>query len=137
MSTLTLAQAVEITGKSVFDYLDHEAEVPVVTKAAAQGDVSVLRVTLPAVSKPMPKMVTVVASEASSNTHTLHPSGDCFYEPNASSGPTDLVLGTLSVPEGSTAILSHQEHGALEIAPGTYHIGRQREFAGEWTMVRD
>lgn len=133
----SIKEMVEVTGKSVFDYLDHEAEVPVITKSAAQGDVSVLRVTLPAVSTPMPKMVTVVASEASTNTHTLHPSGACFYEPNLLSGPTDLVLGTLTVPEGSTAFLSHQEHAGIEIAPGTYYIGRQREFAGEWTMVRD
>lgn len=133
----SIKEMVETTGKSVFDYLDHDAEVPVITKSAAQGDVSVLRVTTPPATVPMPKMVTVVASEASSNTHTLHPAGECFYEPNVSSGLTDLVLGTLTVAEGSTAFLSHQEHAGIEIAPGTYHIGRQREFAGEWTMVRD
>ena len=87
--------------------------------------------------KPMPEAVTVVRSEASSNTHVLHPDGPCFFDYNERASVTDLVLGTLTVPVGSKAILAHQEHGMLSIEPGSYSIGRQREFAGEWQMVAD
>lgn len=134
---LTLAQSVEITGKAVFDYLDHEAEVPRIDRIAAQGDVLAIRVTTKAATTPMPRTVVVVASEASSNTHTLHPNGDCYYDTRPGSSPADLVIGVLTVPADSSALLSHQEHGNIEILPGTYEIHRQREFAGEWRMVAD
>ena len=134
---MLLAESVAITGKAVFDYLDHEAEVPRIDSIAAQGDVLVLRVTTRPATTVMPKTVVVVASEASSNTHTLHPNGECFYQPKEARGPIDLVLGILTVPADSTALLSHQEHANIEILPGTYEIRRQREFSGEWAYVRD
>ncbi len=135
---LTLAESVRITGKSVFDYLDHAAEVPRVDKVAAQGDVLALRVvTTKAAVTPMPRTVVVVASEASLNTHTLHPNGECFYDRHVASESGDVLLGRLTIPQGSTALLSHQEHGNIEILSGTYEIRRQREFAGEWRMVAD
>ncbi|CPV66416.1 hypothetical protein [Mycobacteroides abscessus] len=139
---ITLGEAETLTGKSVLEHLDREADVPQVSKAAAQGDVLVLRVETDNVDTPMPQTVVVVQSEASTNTHTLHPSGNCFWEASDQallSGTTDagLVLGKLTIPEGSTALLSHQEHGALEILPGTYEIRRQREFAESWRMVSD
>jgi hypothetical protein len=133
----TLFEATKSTGVAVFDYLDHDAEVPTITEAACQGDVSIFRTTKPAATTPMPKVVMVVRSEASSNTHTLHPSGECFWEYNRAASVTDLVLGTLTVADGSKALLMHQEHGGIEIGPGTYHVGRQREWAGEWAMVAD
>lgn len=134
---ITLADAIAATGKEVLDYLDRAAEVPVVSRAACQGDVSILRVTTHPAATSMPATVVVVASEASSNTHTLHPDGECFWEPHTATDPSDVVLGVLTVAEGSHAFMSHQEHGALLIAPGTYRIGRQREFSGEWAYVRD
>ncbi len=137
MSVLTLQEAIELTGTDVLEHLDRESSVPVITKAACQGDVSVFRADVAPATKPMPKAVTVVRSEASSNTHTLHPDGECFWDYNERASVTDLVLGTLTVPEGSTAVVIHQEHGALTIAPGTYTVGRQREFAGEWAFVAD
>lgn len=134
----TLSEATKTTGITVLDYLDHAEDVPVITTAACQGDVSVFRDdTARPATVPMPKTVTVVRSEASSNTHTLHPDGPCFWEYNEAASVTDLVLGKLTVPDGSKALLMHQEHGALEIAPGTYRVGRQREFAGEWAFVAD
>lgn len=137
MSVLTLKEAVTLTGAEVLDHLDMDASVPVVTRAACQGDVSVFRADVAPASTPMPKAVVVVRSEASANTHVLHPDGPCFFDYNRGSSVTDLVLGTLSVPEGSRALLIHQEHGALSIMPGTYTVGRQREFAGEWAFVAD
>jgi len=134
---ITLNDLVAHTGIPVHDYLDHTADVPQVHRAAAQGDVLVLRVTTKPATVSMPRTVVAVASEASSNTHTLHPSGPCFWQPHTTTGSGDVLLGVLTVPDGSTALLSHQEHGGLEILPGTYEIRRQREYAGEWRMVAD
>ena len=133
----TIKEMVSLTSKSVFDYLDHTAEVPRIDRMAAQGDVLVCRVTVTPATTPMPKCVVVVASEASSNTHTLHPVGECFYNTHRATGPGDVLLGKLTVPEGSTAFLSHQEHAGIEVLPGTYEVRRQREFQGEWRHVAD
>jgi len=133
----TIRELVTHTGIPVHDYLDHDADIPRVHRAAAQGDVLVLRVTTTAATTPMPHTVMVVASEASSNTHTLHPAGPAFWDAHAGRANGDVLLGILTVPAGSTALLSHQEHGGLEIEPGTYEIRRQREYAGEWRMAAD
>ncbi|WP_157932199.1 hypothetical protein [Mycobacteroides abscessus] len=134
LARFTLSAVKELTGKAFFDYLDHEVEVPQVSKQAAQGDVLILRVTTKPATTLMPKTVVVVASEASANTHTLHPSGDCFWDATPNAG---LVQGKLTVPDGSSAVLSHQEHGAFEILPGTYELRRQREWGSEWRQVHD
>lgn len=135
MTVMTLARAVEMTGKDVLDYLDRDAEVPIITASACQGDVSVFRTDTDqdATTKMPTQGVIVVRSEASMNTHSIHPNGPVFFDYREAG----LLIGVLTVPEGSTALLSHQEHGALEIMPGTYRVGRQREFAGEWRMVQD
>jgi len=132
---ITLAKAIEITETEVLDYLDRDSEVPTVASAACQGDVSIFRTDDddPAVTVMPAKGVIVVRSEASQNTHSIHPNGEVFFDYRENG----LLLGVLTVAEGSTALVSHQEHGALEIMPGTYRIGRQREFAGEWRMVAD
>jgi hypothetical protein len=131
----TLAQIEQQTGVSVFDWLAREAEVPVVTRAACQGDVSVLRVTTAPATLPLPQAgVAVVRGEAGGNTHSLH--GPVLWD-TADGRDGQLVLGTLTVPEGEQAVLAHPEHGFLAITPGTYRVGRQREYAGEWQMVAD
>ena len=137
MSTSTIDSMTTRTGVTVLDHIDPTAEVPVVSVAAAQGDVSILRVTTRPATTPMPARVDVVRGEAGGNTHSLHPSGDCFWDAATARSVADLTLGTLTVPEGSTAVLAHPEHGFLEVAPGTYRIGRQREYAGEWAYVAD
>ena len=137
MPTSTIDSMTARTGVAVLDHIDPSAEVPVVSVAAAQGDVSILRVTTRPATTPMPARVDVVRGEAGGNTHSLHPSGDCFWDAATARSVADLTLGTLTVPEGSTAVLAHPEHGFLELAPGTYRIGRQREYAGEWAYVAD
>jgi hypothetical protein len=137
MSTSTIDSMTTRTGVTVLDHIDPSADVPVVSVAAAQGDVSILRVTTRPATTPMPARVDVVRGEAGGNTHSLHPSGDCFWDAATARSVADLTLGTLTVPEGSTAVLAHPEHGFLELAPGTYRIGRQREYAGEWAYVAD
>ena len=137
MSTSTIDSMTTRTGVTVLDHIDPSAGVPVVSVAAAQGDVSILRVTTRPATTPMPARVDVVRGEAGGNTHSLHPSGDCFWDAATARSVADLTLGTLTVPEGSTAVLAHPEHGFIELAPGTYRIGRQREYAGEWAYVAD
>jgi hypothetical protein len=137
----TLGQIEKQFNVSVLKYLARDADVPVVNTAACQGDVSILRVTLCEAATPLPQAgFPVVRGEAGGNTHSLHAapgSGVCF-DPNTGSGDFgDLVLGVLTVPGGTRAVLAHPEHGFLEIDPGTYQIGRQREYAGEWRMVAD
>ena len=137
MSARTIDAMTASTGVAVLDHIDTSADVPVVTTAAAQGDVSVLRVTTAMATAHMPARVDVVRGEAGGNTHSLHPSGPCFWDAHTARSVTDLTLGTLTVPDGSTAVLAHPEHGFLEVAPGTYRVGRQREYAGEWAYVAD
>lgn len=132
---LTIGQLEQQLNVTVFDYLARDTEVPTVTRIAAQGDVLISRVDRAPAATPLPQGgYPVVRSEASSNTHSLH--GDGFFDP-APTGDGELALGTLTVPEGGEAFLAHPEHAFLAIAPGTYQIGRQREWAGTWRMVAD
>lgn len=135
MSTLTLEEARTLTGTDFYDYLDQQAEVPTVTKAACQGDVSILRVTTVSATTLIPSAGVVVAqSGQGGHAHTI--TGNGMFD-QASKGNGSLVIGKLTVPAGADVLISHQEHGALLIAPGTYEIGSQREFAGEWRAVAD
>lgn len=128
-------EAVKAHGVEVFDWLARDAEIPVVTTAACQGDVSVLKVTTKPATTPIPEAgVAVVRGENGGNTHSLH--GNGFFD-FAKTSAESLKLGTLTVPDGSTVVLAHPEHGFMEIAPGTYQVGRQREWAGEWRQVAD
>lgn len=136
----TLADIEQATGVTVFDYLARDAEVPVVTVAACQGDVSVRRIDdAVTATVPLPRGgFPVVRGEANANTHSLHAvpgSGVCWAPSDGREG--DLALGILTIPDDAEAYLLHPEHGGMAIAPGTYEIGRQREWAGEWRMVAD
>lgn len=112
-----------------------ELEIPLIAGAQRQGDVMILPTTPRDSGQPLGKGVEVVRSEAGSNTHTLHGDGTWLPSPSAL---TNLVQGWLTVPEGGEAYLIHSaEHGAAGIAPGSYEIRRQREFAGEWRRVAD
>lgn len=134
----TLAQMEDRINVSVFDYLARDSEVPVVSRAACQGDVSILRITEQPARTPVPSVgVVVVAAESNSgNTHAIHGTGPVFFDAVAARDGS-LTLGTLTVTDGAVAVLAHPEHGFLEVAPGTYRIGRQREYAGEWRIVAD
>lgn len=134
---MIVSEAISRYGTEVLDHLDRDIAVPVVTQAACQGDVSILKVNLLAATTPVPAAgYPVVRGENGGNTHSLHGDGPIYFDPESQQAGS-LVLGRLTVPEGSSAVLAHPEHGFLAIAPGTYSIGRQREFAGEWRMVAD
>lgn len=135
IKTITLADAQALTGCDFYDYLDAQSEVPTVTTVAAQGDVLIYRVTTKATRTPLPTTGFVVAqSGQGGHAHTLTGAG--YFDP-APVRDGSLKVGTLTVPEGVDVLLSHPEHGALLIAPGTYTIGTQREYAGEWRAVTD
>jgi len=135
---MMLRDAVERFAVEVLDYLDHEVTLPVVTTAACQGDVSILRQPrqAPATTAIPQTGVPVVRGEAGGNTHSLHAVGPVFFD-FADTRAGGLTIGTLTVPEGSTAVLLHPEHGGMQINPGTYRVGRQREMADEIRMVAD
>lgn len=130
----TLADVETTFGITHYDYLDRQVEIPTVTTAACQGDVSFLRVTTKPATTAIPKAgVVVMQSEQGGHTHTLHGAG--MFEramPN-----NNLLIGHLTVPDGADVIVSHPEHGSLLFAPGTYRVGSQREYAGEWRAVAD
>lgn len=133
--TATLADVETRFDVTHYEWLDRQADVPVVTTAACQGDVSILRVTTKPASTPIPAGgVIVVQSEQGGHTHSLHGAG--MFD-RAKTSPRSLSVGTLTVPDGTDVIMSHPEHGALLFAPGTYQIGSQREYAGEWRAVAD
>lgn len=134
MTAMTLAVARELSGCDFYDYLDEQAEIPSVSAAGCQGDVSILRVTTAPASTPIPASGVVVATGQGGHDHTI--SGAGMFD--RAKGPREsLIVGTLTVPVDATVLMTHQEHGALLIAPGTYRIGGQREYAGEWQRVAD
>lgn len=117
------------------DHLDKEASVPVVSTLAFQGDVGIIRKSGVGSTTPIPaEGYAVVQGENGGNTHALFGVG--FFTPAVASA-TSLALGTLTVPPGEQALLSHPEHGGLLINPGTYELRRQREQADELRMVCD
>lgn len=105
-----------------------------VDDVAAQGDVLISTARTRQARTALTAPVAVVDAQFGGNPHTLHPDGRCFWD--AEIGES-LKLGVLTVRPGSRAFLFHREHGALEIAAGTYRIGRQREFIQTWQMVAD
>lgn len=135
----TLADAEQAYGTSHYDYLDKSADIPVVSQIAAQGDVLIVRAEGAEVaSTPVPAAgFPMVAPVGQGHTHALF--GPVFYTPSAagSQDPSDLDLGTLTVPVGAQGLLSHPEHGALLVEPGTYTVKRQREQADVQRFVED
>ncbi|WP_406304505.1 hypothetical protein OHA61_22245 [Streptomyces sp. NBC_00885] len=134
---MILRDAIARFDVEILDHLDHDATLPIVTRAACQGDVSILRVTMAGATTIVSEAgVAVVQGENGGNTHSLHGDGPIMWDEAAPSN-TSLTLGILTVPEGSTAILLHPEHGGLAIVPGTYRVGRQREMADVARIVQD
>jgi hypothetical protein len=136
----TIADAETAFGLTHLEHLDRGADIPVITRSACQGDVSVRRV-MPVAPAGAPVLPAGAAVLRGDHAHVIFAVPGEGKDPAAyaPAGPGDglLALGVLTVPEGSQALLDHPEHGDLLIAPGTYVIGRQREFAGQWRAVAD
>jgi hypothetical protein len=105
-----------------------------VDDVAAQGDVLISRVRTRRARTALAAPVAVVDAQFGGNPHTLHPDGQCFWDAEVGGS---LKLGVLTVGRDARAFLFHREHGALQIAPGTYRLGRQREFIRSWQEVAD
>lgn len=138
MSTMTAAALEERLGVQIHEHLERQVAIPVHSSVPQrQGDVLfVPRPDVPAASTKLTAAgFPVVRGENGGNTHALHAdTGSSFYTPASSGG---LRLGVLTVAEGSTAILSHPEHGFMAFGPGNYVATRQREQADEIRMVQD
>jgi hypothetical protein len=133
----TLAEAEEQYGVTHLEHLDRDAAIPTVQRLAFQGDVAIIRRDgrTPAATTPVPATgYPVVRGENGGNTHALF--GPVHFDP-ARATANDLSLGTLTVPDGAQALLSHPEHGGLLVDPGTYEVRRQREQADEIRVVAD
>ena len=143
MQTKTLAQVTAEHKASVYDYLDTSAEVPVITEAAAQGDVLFVKQPMKPSTTPIPATGAEIIRGANGHAHTLFAApGAAFYTPSKDlNAATNLQLGTLTVSAGQTAAVIHQEHGAFEFSGGdngaSFYVGAQRDFQGEWVQAAD
>lgn len=146
--SMTYGEALALSGISIPEHLEAEAEVPVLARPQAQGDLMI--VPLDQAYEPGQRVpdwpqgdiipadgVQVVYGEATGNTHWLHAG---FSSPGVAWHRADqgLVVGVVTVPAGQTAMLVHtDEHGANGIAPGRYEIRQKRELADEIRYVED
>lgn len=142
--TVTVSDAIELFGVDILDYLDRQAEIPVLTGPQCQGDVSICPMHLygskPSFGAAVPVTgsgIEVIRGGAMNNAHTLLTIADgVTWRPVAFSGE-DVALGLLTVPEGAECFVAHPEHSYSGIAAGTYVIGRQQEQAEAVRMVQD
>lgn len=133
MSTLATMEA--RYGVSHLDHLDRDAELPVVSRLAFQGDVALIRDDTVSSNLPIPPDgYPVVKGEGNGNTHAVY--GPGFFTPMQATAQ-NLALGVLTVPLDAQVLLSHPEHGGLLIGPGSYVLRRQREQAEIARLVAD
>jgi len=138
-NTLTIGEAITRFGVQVDEHLSREATIPVLTGCQAQGDTLILPAPDQApATTPIPAMgVAVVKGEVGGNTHLLLSGGFFDAAPETRDDTTSLVLGKLTVPQGSVVYQAHPEHGYAGIGAGTYTVSRQREQADVIRMVQD
>ena len=123
-----------------------DAPVPVLTTAQRQGDVLVAPCADAASRDGFAEVpadgLAVVRGESSTggNAHILDAyHGPVYWRPHVPAGSdVDVRLGTLYVPTGSVAMLSHtDEHGSNGIGAGTYVVAGKREQADQIRRVAD
>lgn len=142
MSTITHAEAIERFGIEVETEFAAEDPIPVLEPGQFQGDIAIVPEPIldysvkPATGTVPREGVPVVRGENGGNTHLLLPSNGVTFDLRDTAAQP-LLLGVLTVTEGSTAYLAHPEHGYSGVGPGTYEIRRQREQGDEIRMVQD
>ena len=91
-----------------------------------QGDVLIERVaSIPKTTTPVPTengRIILAHGEVTGHSHSL---AECDGTLTQESGITYLEIKT------ALAMLTHQEHGTVEIPKGTYRVTRQREYSPE------
>lgn len=141
-STLTHAEAIERFGIQIEADFTADDPIPVLGGLQFQGDVGIVPATIldrpvSAATRDIPvDGFPVVRGENGGNTHLLLRTPGVHFDARTDADNA-LLLGVLTVDEGSAAYLAHPEHGYCGIAPGTYEVTRQREQADEVRMVRD
>lgn len=131
----TLGSIIDRTGVDVYDYLDREELVPVLSGLQVQGDL----ICVPTkASKKLGELVpadgiAVIRGEVGGHTHLLI--GEALAFAPATAGGVDL--GVVTVPGGEVGYMAHPEHGYLAFGPGSYLLRRQREQADEIRLVQD
>lgn len=136
----TYKSSLSLINTTVPNHLVADAEVPIITRVQAQGDLLIV----PTVGwehldwQTVPDQgVQVVRGEATGNTHWLHRG---FESPGIkwAWADDDPVIGYVQIPDGQSALLLHtDEHGANGIGFGRYAIHGKREQADEIRRVSD
>jgi hypothetical protein len=140
MNTITKLQ--EKFGSTDLDHLLDaygDIDIPVITgEPQHQGDLFVIPMRDGEVKGlvQVPKDgIAVIRGEAGGNTHLLLAEGEVLFAP--SSQREGVVLGTLRVKKGATAILHHIEHGYNLIGEGLYSMRGKRTQMNEIRRVAD
>ena len=131
---LKLGELIDRTGVDVYDYLDREEIVPVLTGLQVQGDLVVIPTRASAKNGVAVPAAGVPILEGAQGGHTHLLLGAVAWAPVENAGQD---LGVLTVPGGETGYLAHPEHGYLAFGPGAYLVRRQREQADSIRLVAD
>jgi hypothetical protein len=134
MNTLEVAKKFPIGN---LDHLFGELEIPVLTGAQAQGDVSWFPTPKGEVAglKEIPAKGIVIVEGQNGHPHVLfNYEGTCLFKPDTQRGSG---IGTVVVPEGAVLGVAHNEHGYNMVGTGTYVFNRAREMADGIRLVAD
>lgn len=118
----------------------------VLGRVQAQGDVIVLpwpnqvdphaRTAALHAARPVPLTGVVLAVGAGGHAHTLLADGPAVRVASDPYG-SDRSLAVVFVAPGSVAVLAHDEHADLHLAPGAYAVRRQRQASPRPDLTRE
>ncbi len=139
----TLTDLTKMTGRTVLDHLDAEADIPVTSELVAQGDVTIIPEAMwqrngitvrddTNWTDVPPRGVVVMAGM---HDHVLVAETGAARWATTITDAEDLGLGVVDV--GSEAHLLHEEHGGIGLAPGRYCLRASREQASIIRRVAD
>ena len=121
-----------LTENGLSTALAEDADIPVISgKAQAQGDLIVCPMRpgkSDRPSKPIPTEGIELLRGNGGHVHLLI--GEGTWTPDTT---RSADLGVLTVGDGETAFLIHEEHGGNAIGEGCYRLGQQEEM---WDQVR-
>ena len=88
-----------------------------------QGDILLVEMdgAAPMNLTPCPEPLVLAHGEHSGHTHVLSGTALAFRADYSSPAP-----GVVSLPHGG--VLSHDEHGPIQLPPGCYEVVRQRQY---------
>jgi len=105
-----------------FRHTDPTPEPPPIPAQLRQGDVLLVPVaTFPETARPLPRTggrVVLAEGEVTGHAHAIRAAGAILLADR-----DDRYLRV-----AAPVTLDHEEHGAIEVAPGTYRVVIQREY---------